>query len=489
MIDVSRTMSTQHPDNVQTPFFSDSEIVSGDSEIKEAYYVFSHLACREQMWDYEGKDVDNFVVEKLFSKYNRYFRAHTLGRDNFITLRVPNPSVQKTSGKLLLETLESFPRNFDAAKVFGQDVPPIFEVILPMTSSVKEIQRIDSYYRNFVSGKASKPVMAGDITVSEWIGEFEPKSLNVIPLFEDRESILGSAAMVGAYMRPQKDLEYQRVFLARSDPALNYGSASAVLLLKIALERLHELEEQSSVKILPILGVGSAPFRGNLKPTNVQNCAGEYPSVQTFTLQSSFKYDHPEYLVRKSIEALSSAPRAGPLEIDYEKALALVGKMTKAYKEEIEGMLPLIGKMTKFIPSKRARKLHIGLFGYNRSVQGIKLPRAINFCASMYSLGIPPEALGLSALSEKEFDELCSMYVHAREDLQDAFRFANPKNIEALPASVSKRLKRALSLVPTETDDEYIEVTSYIFKDLKADNTSIVPEHVSTAAWMRNFLG
>ncbi|MBC7096909.1 MAG: phosphoenolpyruvate carboxylase, partial [Methanobacteriales archaeon] len=48
---IPRCMSTQHPDNVNPPFFASSPLLSGEDEIKEAYYVFSHLGCDEQMWD------------------------------------------------------------------------------------------------------------------------------------------------------------------------------------------------------------------------------------------------------------------------------------------------------------------------------------------------------------------------------------------------------------------------------------------------------
>ncbi len=34
--------------------------MSGEDEIKEAYYAFSHLGCEEQMWDCEGKEVVAF---------------------------------------------------------------------------------------------------------------------------------------------------------------------------------------------------------------------------------------------------------------------------------------------------------------------------------------------------------------------------------------------------------------------------------------------
>ena len=53
--------------------------------------------------------------------------------------------------------------------------------------------------------------------------------------------------------------------------------------------------------------------------------------------------------------------------------------------------------------------MHIGLFGYSREIGSVRLPRAINFTAALYSVGIPPEILGLSSLSsltDKEYERL-----------------------------------------------------------------------------------
>ena len=113
---IPRCMSTQHPDNAATPFFSEGAILEGDAEVKEAYYAFSHLRCAEQMWDAEGKEVDDYVVKKLLTRYDEFFEEHPLGKDVFLTLRVPNPSVERSEAKLLLETLESIPRSFDVAR-------------------------------------------------------------------------------------------------------------------------------------------------------------------------------------------------------------------------------------------------------------------------------------------------------------------------------------------------------------------------------------
>lgn len=209
---IPKCMSTQHPDNVNTPFFAEDTELSGEDEIQEPYYAFSHLGCDEQMWDCEGKEVDNFVVKKLLTKYELFFREKRLSRDVFITLRVPNPTVEKAEAKILLETLESIPRSFDAAKLFyGDNIPPIFEVILPMTASHKCLDRIYRYYCDFVVGKQNKPFRKGDITIAQWIGEFKPERINVIPLFEDMDHMLDAHNITKEYLQ-DKNVEYQRVF-------------------------------------------------------------------------------------------------------------------------------------------------------------------------------------------------------------------------------------------------------------------------------------
>ena len=154
---IPKTMSTQHPDNVHQPFFAANSELGGEDEIQEAYYAFSHLGCTEQMWDCEGKETDSYVVKKLLTKYPSFFQENKLGQDVRITLRVPNPTVERAEGKILLETLESIPRSYDAAKLFyGRDIAPIFEVIHPMTTSAKCLDRIYYYYRDFVAGKKDK---------------------------------------------------------------------------------------------------------------------------------------------------------------------------------------------------------------------------------------------------------------------------------------------------------------------------------------------
>lgn len=480
-------MSTQHPDNVTTPFFSDSEVVAGEAEVKEAYYVFSQLGCTEQMWDSEGKEADNQVVEKLLSRYHDFFMKNILGQDLFLTYRVPNPSVQKEQGKILLETLHIIPRAFDVAKAVGIDVAPIFEVILPMTKNAVEIDAIKTYYERIVIGQKNAKI-APNKTVKEWVGDFKPEEINVIPLFEDYDAFFEAPRILEDYLKGKKQ-EYQRVFLARSDPALNYGSTSAVLMAKILLSKLHDLEEKLSVDIYPIFGVGSAPFRGNFRPANVNNCGEEYPSVQTFTAQSSFKYDnHPRDVVN-AIDMINLSKRSAPLPVDEKKSVFLVDKITHEYQRQIMKVSDIINGVSNYIPSRRSRKLHVGLFGYSRSVKGVKLPRAIKFCGAFYSIGLPPELLGLSALNEKEFDTLHELYVKMDEDIMDSIKFLNMNVVSQLPRDIKDGVKKVLQHYDYEENEEYVKATSKIYSDLVKGNTAMLSEEVRNAAWIRKFLG
>ena len=484
-IKIPKCMSTQHPDNVNPPFFADDPQLSGEDEIQEAYYTFSHLACDEQMWDCEGKEVDNYVVKKLLTRYESFFRSNRLGEDIFITLRVPNPTVEKAESKVLLETLESIPRSFDAAKLFyGDDIAPIFEVILPMTASHRCIDRIYRYYADFVVGKQNQPFKKGDIAIRDWIGEFQPETINVIPLFEEAEHMLKADEMTRKYLE-DKNINRQRVFLARSDPAMNYGQVSAVLLNKIALQRLHKMSVETGVEIYPIMGVGSAPFRGNLRPDTVDKIVKDYPSAHTFTIQSAFKYDHPQDEVVAAIKNLRQRKAGPPHEIDEERCLDIVGRYSAEYQKQVEVLAPAINELAKYVPNRRKRKLHIGLFGYPRSMKGVTLPRVIVFTAALYSVGLPPEILGLNALTKEDIRFINSAYLGCTEDLGDALQYLNPDT-----PFLSKELARTIEEFPVEfeVNRQHKELTDNVLKSLDGDK-GWLEESVLRAANIRKFLG
>ncbi len=485
---VSRAMSTQHPDNVNNPFFSDNAELAGEDEIKEVFYTYSHIHCREQLWDCEGKEVDNFVVKKLLTKYEPYFKKHFLGKDVFLTLRVPNPSVEKNEAKILLETLESIPRNFDAAQVFyNDDIAPIFEIALPMTTDAKELVRISQYYKNHVVGKQHHKLH--DITVAEWIGKFQPESLRIIPLIETNDHILNPEKIVEPYLKEEKISDYQRVWLARSDPALNYGNLATVLMLKVSLQKLGELQERLSIDVLPILGCGSAPFRGNFKPTNIKNCIQGYPSVYTYTLQSAFKYDYNINDVTKAVEFLNESKPGKPVQVDEKKCLAIIDKLMHEYRKQVKLLADFVNNISPYIPSRRKRKLHIGLYGYSRNIGDLKLPRAITFCAALYSYGLPPEIIGLNALDEKDMDYIREVYANFDNDLKDSLQYLNKDNLHIFPQEIAEKVEKIMKIVDYEENPKHKKVTSIVLEDLKKKDYRLLTENITRAGFIRGFLG
>jgi len=434
-------MSTQHPDNVNPPEWLKGEVLAGDNEVTETFHAFQKLGCQEQMWDWEGKDVDPNVVRKLFVAYPEFFKENVIGRDVFLTYRISNPAVEQSDRKVFIEALESIPRCFDEAKSFyGEAAPaPIFEVILPFTTSATELLRVFSYYSNVIVGKERLKLHDGEnLTIGDWVGSFEPKRIEIIPLLEDFASLSSVPEIIKPYIRAVKP-PYLRVFLGRSDPALNYGLFPAVLLAKIALSQTDRVSKDEGIPLFPIIGAGSLPFRGHLSPDNIDGFVEEYTGMRTITIQSALKYDFEEGRVIELISRLNKElPKRSPNVMtprEEKTILRVAGALSKSYRQRIEQFADIINFLAKYVPRRRARKLHIGLFGYSREMGSIKLPRAIGFTAAMYSLGIPPELVGASALadlSEEEWDLLNRYYRNWKADCLYAGEFLCWENLNYL---------------------------------------------------------
>ena len=482
-------MSTQHPDNVSVPFFAPNSIMSGEDEVREAYYAYSHLGCDEQMWDAEGKEVDGFVVEKLLATYPEFFREHPLGERVFLTPRVPNPAVERSQAKILLEVLHSLPRHSDVARLFHErECPPIIEVILPMTTAARELERIQCYYERFVAGIADAMLLPEDGPLGASFGTFSPDRIAVIPLLEDHPRLAAADSLVSDFLRG-KALPYQRVFIARSDPALNYGMVGAVVLTLIAMERLRALERETGIGIYPILGAGSAPFRGNLRPSTVRRVLAMYPSVQTFTIQSAFKYDHPAAEVAAAIGLLKEAPLSEPLPVaDDPRALAIVDRVSAAYRDSVVALAPLVRAVAQHVPRRRMRKLHVGLFGYSRSAGNESLPRAIPFCAALYSLGVPPEILGLAALNADDRRWLAQRAPGFYDDLRDAVRYLDVEATGDMPNAVRADVAAAVDFIG-ETDREHVALSHAVRRRALDGPPDGLGDLIVRAAALRRFLG
>jgi len=466
---IPRTMSTQHPDNANVPPWCEGEVIQGDAEVYEAYFAYSNLGCHEVMWDSEGKDADTRVIRKLLANHGDYFKENVIGRNVFLTYRIPNPKVEVAERKIVVETLENIPVSHDVATAFYEkEIIPIFEVILPFTTDSKELVWLFNYYKKAVVGVADIE-LGKSVKVKDWIGAFKPSSIELIPLVEDMESLLKIDEIVEPYIDVVQP-RYVRVFIARSDPALNYSLVCAMILSKLALSKLKFLEKRKGVAIYPIIGVGSMPFRGHLSPSNVQGFLSEYRGIYTVTVQSALKYDYPLEDVRRVVRVLNEKlPYGEPalIEPNEEKALLeVLRKFKSRYQKIVEDLGPLINSVASYIPQRRARKLHIGLFGYSRKVGGVVLPRAIPFAGALYSLGIPPEFIGfgaLNSLNEGEWDALMKYYTNMKYDLDMVAGYLSWQNVNTL-MDMYKRVSRRAGM----EEEKLRSALTELLLDLKA---------------------
>ena len=240
---------------------------------------------------------------------------------------------------------------------------------------------------------------------------------------------------------------------------------------------------------MPILGCGSAPFRGNFKPSTVKSVIEGYPSVYTYTLQSAFKYDYNIREVTKAVDLLNETNTKEPVQVDEERLMPIIEKIEKEYQEQVKLLEPFINGISPYIPSRRKRKLHIGLFGYSRNVAGLKLPRAITFCAALYSFGLPPEILGLNALNGNEIDYVREVYVNFDNDLRDSMMFLNESNLGIFPNEIAKAVDEVKKVADFDVDEKHKKITSIILEEYKRKDSKILSENIMRAGFVRGFLG
>src|SRR6476660_9166511 len=91
---IPATMVTQHPDHAAAPYWHKSAFIPASEETTECFLSFSELGASEYKWDWEGKLVDEAVIDRLLVDHFEYFQKNTLGREKFLTFRLPNPKVE-----------------------------------------------------------------------------------------------------------------------------------------------------------------------------------------------------------------------------------------------------------------------------------------------------------------------------------------------------------------------------------------------------------
>ena len=433
---IPATMATQHPDNANGPFWErdGDAFVSVAEELRECVACFRDLGVSEFMWDWEGKYADEAVIEKLFSTHFEYFKKHQLGRDIFLTFRLPN--VWKEKGYSLIRALMVILTSEDVAQDLKLKTRPLFEAILPMTESAEQIMYIHEAFEKLARFKSS---------VFNHHKHHNAEYLNLIPLVEGVDDQMHVRKLLDTYEKLHrkhygKKPAYMRPFLARSDPALLSGFIPNVLANKIALSDIYRFEEEKNIPMYPWIGAGSLVFRGGINPRRVEQFVDEYRGIRTVTIQSAFRYDYPLREVQRAISYLeNSIPKSKVRSVDEEDRDSLervVSRFSATYRQTLAKILPELEPLFSACPMRRERRQHIGLLAYKRQAGKISLPRAINFTAACYSLGIPPEFIGLgrslSSLTKEEAATLKKHYRYIKSDVVEAGRYLNRENLTRL---------------------------------------------------------
>lgn len=503
-------MATQHPDNAGTPWWKDGPFVGTQDEIEEVMLLFKELPIDEYMWDWEGKYVDEAVGEKLFSRGQDLFGKHPLGSDLHLTYRIPAFDGEKMHR--MARAFMNILALSDLARDIGVKRPPVTEMFLPLTTSHTQPTRVRKAFRE-VAGYHRAIFHKGKKADTDLLNLFD-----VTPLVEDVQSLLSIDTIIRPYWQkllkecPEVLERGQRLFLARSDPAMNAGLVPAVLAVKVALSRAKRTGDDLGMKVYPILGTGSLPFRGSVNPLYTNTFLEQYAGVRTYSIQSAFRYDYTRDDVTKALKKIrTEAPlrRVVSVSEDDERNIRkLCGIFSEIWKPTIESIAPLINTVATYVPPRRERLQHIGLFGYSRGIGKVRLPRAIGFTAALYSVGLPPELIstGRGLLRAKELgllDIIERYYPALREDLKHAGKYFNRENLALMAKrkSVFRDIEKDvrhieeildISLEPEKARHrEHRDLTSSMYKKLHSDRRSpeSITKDIVSAGIIRRSLG
>ena len=435
---IPKVMGTEHPDNATPARFLDpprAKIMVND-EIEEFHYMFKKLEMDEVMLDAEGKAAEATPVMKLLPLDMAFYKKNTLGKDLFITFRVPNTEHRKDYRlPNAFQTILTSTRFMQGE--FNLKQPPLLEVLLPMTVDGHQPFRV---LKQFHETAVSEHKIWNDASESQ---DF----VGVIPLVEEPKYMINYKNLLYEYISDIKNEygfqpDYLRTMIARSDPAMLGGLISATLGAKIALSENYLFEKETGIKVFPIIGAGTLLNRGSYSPDRVDEFFETYPGTKTITAQSAFRYDYDEKLVKKGIERSKVLiDKSKPVIYSEEEKTIIakiIDKSEREYRKHMTPLIPMIVEFAKFVPMNRERLLHIGFLSYGRKIRGKKetLPRAISFTSVFYTAGIPPEFIGvpetISSLTGNEKKMLFRAYPNFLEQLKHAAPYFSYENLHIL---------------------------------------------------------
>jgi phosphoenolpyruvate carboxylase len=360
-------MCTQHPD---------ATVKMLAKGVGDALVGLVGFGCDEVMVDYEGK-MTPFTQPKDIVM--RALRAGVkLGERFFITPRLPNPKLEDLD-RVMLSLEAGIAANYFSMKYMGTQA--VRWVVLPMVEDLDTVLLVRRLLRRKV--QAYREEVGLDIS-----------DMEVILLIEDAFIQLNFETYLSEIMK-EGHSGYFRLFLGKSDSAVKYGHLASALAIVTVLSRIRKAEEELGIKIYPILGMGTPPFRGALNnPSLVHLEVVQYTGYYTATIQSAIRYDASidEYTKVRNTILNACCAQAQTKEVDGVETY--ITQAAESYGNTVIKYLNRLLDVARLVPSTRDR---VSWKSYGRKLDTnegpVQIPRAIVYTSAWYAMGLPPTFL------------------------------------------------------------------------------------------------
>lgn len=494
---IPTSMATQHPDNAD-------KYITIQQEPEEAIHGLTDqehggLGIEEIMIDFEGKLTPYHQTSQVALGFIN--KGIIPGKDVFITPRIPNAKKEPVF-RQLMSIMSLVETNILAYK--QTSVQAIYETVVPMIENGHEIVQLQERINSVI-----------ELGNKNYDIQFPPNSIRIIPLVESVPALVNVDMILDEYhkdsIRKGFSFDAIRIMFARSDSAMSYGMVASVFAVVIATAKSLKWGELNNVEVAPILGCGALPFRGHFTVENVDAIYETYAGIRTFTIQSGIRYDHGEAKTKALVNHLKEniekkAKREFTFE-DIELMKEFIGIFTKHYMTTFLKAINTVEQIANCIPKNRDRlsstktgleyireianmeeisnlvkdkTLKEELLDINTDIQ-CSVPRAISFTAAMYTLGLPPEFIGVGrGLKETEvrygkegIEKIIHFYPQLKKDLEFASKYVNVKISKGIIDETARLeyqedFELACELLDIKKEDEEINEDEFYHTLLKS---------------------